>query len=93
MHELQGVAYGLLLGYGDGIVDHAVLGTLYAAHVRSLLGDGHILVNHAYASFTSERYGQRSLGDRIHGGRHDGYVQLDISRKVCLGRDCPRQHF
>ncbi len=49
LHQGEGVAHGVVLGDGDRIVDHAVLGALHAAHLRGLLGDRHVFVDDADA--------------------------------------------
>ena len=38
LHQRERVAHGVLLGDGDRVVDHAVLGAFHTAHVRGLLG-------------------------------------------------------
>ena len=75
------------------IVDHAVLGALHLADLRGLLGDGHVLVDHADSSFPRQGDGQRRFGYRVHGGGHNGDVERDISRETGLNIDLSRQHF
>ena len=92
-HQVQGVADGILLGDGHRIVDHAVLGAFHPADLRSLLGDRHILVNHADSAFTGQRDSQRRFRNGVHGGGHNGDVEFDISRETGLNIDLSRQHF
>ena len=93
LHQIQGIAHGVVLRDGHRIVDHAVLGTLHPAHLRSLLGDGHVLVDHTDAAFTRQSDGQRSLRHGIHRGGDDGDVEFDISRKAGADINLSRQHF
>ena len=93
LHQIQGVADGVLLGDGHRVVDHAVLGTLHLADLRGLLGDGHVLMDHSDTSFAGQSDGQRRLGDSVHSGGHDGDVERDISRETGLNIDLSRQHF
>ena len=93
LHQIEGVADGIVLRDGDRIVDHAVLGTLHTAHLRGLLGNGHVLVDDAYAPFAGQGNGQRRFGHGVHGGGHDGDVERDITRETGLDIDLSRQHF
>ena len=58
-----------------------------------LLGDGHVLVDHADTSLAGQCDGKRSFRHGVHGGRNDGDVQADITRKTGLETDLARQHF
>jgi len=92
LHQRERVAHGVLLGDGDRVVNHAVLGAFHTAHVRGLLGDGHVLVDDPDAPFASQRDRQRRFGDRIHCGRDDRNVEFDISRKAAGDVYFARQH-
>ena len=93
LHQGEGVAHGVVLGDGDRIVDHAVLGALHAAHLRGLLGDRHVFVDDADAPLARQRDGQRGLRHGVHRRRDDGNIELDITRETGLQGDLPRQHF
>ena len=67
---------------GHGVVNHAVLGALDAAHMGRLFGDGHVLMDDADAALACQRDGQRRFGHGVHGGGHDGDVELDITRET-----------
>ena len=93
LHQIQGVAHGVLLRDGHRVVDHAVLSAFHAADLRGLLGDRHVLVDHSDTAFASQCDGQRCFGHGIHRGRHDGNVEPDISRETGADIDLSRQHF
>ena len=92
LHQRERVAHGVLLGDGDRVVNHAVLGAFHTAHVRGLLGDGHVLVDHADPAFTSQRNSHRRFGNGVHGSGHNGDVEFDISRKAAGDVYFARQH-
>jgi len=81
-HDVQGLSHRRTQRYGDGVVYHAILSTLHNGHLASLLVDGHVLVNHAYAALAGYGYGHLALGHGVHGGRHEGYVQADVAREL-----------
>ena len=93
VHQLQRIAHGLILGDGDGVIYHTALGTLHTTYVRSLLGNRHILMNNADTTLARKRNGELCLRYGIHSGRHNRYIQFDITRKTCFSRNCSRQHF
>ena len=93
LHQCQRIAYGIVLGNSDRVVDHTVFGTLHLPHVSRLLGNRHILVNYADTAFAGQGDSQRRLGHRIHGGRYDRDVELDVSGKTGHYADLTRQHF
>jgi hypothetical protein len=92
-HQLESIAHGVVARNGHGVVNHAVLGTLHPPHVRGLLGDGHVLMDDADAALAGQCDGKRSFRHGIHGGGHDGDVELDITRETGPDADLPRQHF
>ena len=81
-HERQGIADCFSALDGHGIVDHAVFGTLHDGHLASLLFDRHVFVNHTDAAFTSDGDRHGGFGHSVHGGCHEGDVQLNVARKV-----------
>ena len=60
----------------EGIVYNAVFASLDAVDLIDLLLDGHILMNDAYAAFTGNGNRHAGFGDGVHGGCHDGNVEL-----------------
>ena len=61
----------------ERIGDHAVLRALDLIDVRSLIGDGHVLVDDTQAALTRHSNGHAGIGDGIHRGGHQRDVQLD----------------
>ena len=90
LHKLQGIAHGVILADGHGVVYHATLGTLHATYVRSLCRNRHILVNHTYATLTCQCYGQGRLCYGVHRCGHNGYVELNIAREATHCRHLAR---
>ena len=74
-HHLESVAYGGTALYGNGIVDHAVFGTLYGMDLTGLLLDRHILMDYTDTTFTGYGDGHFRFCDRIHGRRYNRDVQ------------------
>ena len=79
LHQAQGVPYRLVLGDGDRVYDHAVLGPLHLAHLAGLGGDAHILMNNADSSFPCQGDGHRRFCHGVHGGGHNGDVEGNIA--------------
>ena len=79
LHQAKGIGHGLVLVNGNGVGDHAVLRTLYLTYLTGLGGDAHILVNDADSAFARQGDGHGRLGDRNHGGRHDGDVEGNVA--------------
>ena len=91
-HDGQGVARSGVHREGDRILNHAALGALHLAHFVRLRRDGHVLVNHADASLTGDSNRHVALGDGVHGGTHDGRLQLDVARKRRAELHVTRKH-
>ena len=92
-HQVERIADRMVFRDGHRVVNHAVLGPFHPAHVGGLLGDGHVLVDHADPAFTSQRNSHRRFGNGVHGSGHNGDVKFDISRETGLDTDLSRQHF
>ena len=75
----------------DRVADDAGLEFLHLAHLPGLLLRAHVLVNDAYAALLGHGDGQASLGHGVHGGRHEGDIQLDGAGQLCLQADFPGQ--
>ena len=82
LHELQGLAYAGAGADGDGVVDHAVLGTLDGVDLAGLLCHGHVLVDDSDSSLAGDGDCERGLGDGVHGSRHEGHIELDVAGKA-----------
>ena len=80
-HQVEGIAHGVVARNGHGVVNHAVLGALDAAHMGRLFGDGHVLMDDADAALACQRDGQRRFGHGVHGGGHHRYLKLDVTRE------------
>ena len=72
------------------IQDHAAFRALHAVHLGRLPVDGHVLVQHAYATGTRHRDGHLGLGDRVHRRRHERDIQRDASREATRRVDVAR---
>ena len=92
-HQAEGVAHVLVLVDGDRVADHPVLGTLDLADLGRLGSNAHVLVNHADTTFARQGDRHRRLGDRIHRGGHDRYVQADVPGEAGMQADLPRKDF
>ena len=92
-HQHQGIAYGIVFADGDGVVDHAVLGTFDLAYLCGLLCDTHIFVNHTDTSFTGDSDCQLSFGHGIHSGRNDRGIDEYITRETRSDRYLAGKHF
>ena len=92
LHQPQGVFDRLVLADGHRIQDHSVLGTLHLAHLGSLGGDAHVLVNDADSAFTGQGDGHRGLRHGIHSGRYNGDVQGNVSGETGVEVYCAGQH-
>ena len=92
LHKLESITHSVLLLDGYGVVNHTTLGTLNTAHVGSLCRNRHILVDNADTALASQRNSKSSLGYGIHSRRHNGYVQLNITRESTDCRYLTRQN-
>ena len=81
-HDVKSLGNSAAERNRDGVVDHAVFGTLDDSHLASLLLDRHVLMDHADASFTGDGNSHLALGDRVHGCSHEGDVQLNVAREA-----------
>ena len=79
LHHCKGIGYSASALYGDRVVNHAVFSALHRMNLTSLLGYGHVLVNHTYASLAGNGNGKLSLCDGVHGRRHQRHIKLDVA--------------
>ena len=93
LHHGESVAHCATGKYRHRIVNHTVLGTLHGMHLTGLLGNRHILVDNANATLARYRDGKTGLGDGVHGGRHQRYIQCNTAGKSCGEINCARKHF
>ena len=82
-HEAECILHQGILGKGNRIDNHAVLGSFHFAHLIGLAFDGHILMQHTDTTFLSHSNGHGGFGHRVHGCRYQRHVQLDVPRKPC----------
>ena len=78
-HDVERLSHRATAGNGHGVVDHTVLSTLDNSHLAGLVLDRHILVDNADTTFAGNGNGHLALGDGVHGGRHEGHVELDVA--------------
>jgi len=78
-HEVEALANSRSHLDGHRVVDHAVFCALHNLHLLGLFCDGHVLMNHADASFPGNGDGHLRLRHRIHGGRHEGNFKGDVA--------------
>ena len=86
-HDAHRVAHRLVGGDDDGRVDHAVLGPFHRGHLTSLVGNRHVLVNHADTAFAGDGNGHVGLRHRVHGGGNKRQIQHDVARETRLKAD------
>ena len=79
-------------GERDGVDDHPALGPLHPVHLRGLLVDRQILVNHAEAAVLRHRDRQARFGDRVHRGADNRHVEADPPRELRAHVHLIRQH-
>ena len=77
----------------EGVRNNAVFRPLYLVHLGCLLGNGHILVDNAQATFPRHGYSHAGIGNRVHGGGHQGNIQFNFVRKLCRQVNILGQHF
>src|SRR5262249_14656349 len=92
LHDPPGRAHRFVRRQRDRVGDDAVLAALYLVHLAGLLLDGHVLVNDADAAFLSERDGQLTFRDRVHGRGDDGNIEADIAGELRPHVDFARHH-
>ena len=78
---------------GDRILDHPRLVFLYGPHLARLLLDRHVLVNDADAALLRDGNRQPGFRDRVHGGRNERDLQLNVPGQARCGRDLRGQDF
>ena len=92
-HEVEGVLHRVVGSHGDGIENHAAFGLLDLFHLKALAGDIHVLVDDAYAALTGHGNGHFGFRYGIHGGRDEGYAELDAGSQPCRHVDHVRGDF
>ena len=91
-HQSQRIGNSPAATDGHRVIDHTVLGTLHDGHLTGLGLYRHVLMNHTDATLTCNGNGHGRLGNGIHGCRHKGNVQLDVSREAGFQLYCLRQY-
>jgi len=62
----------------DGILDHTAFKFLYPPDLFSLFGEAHAFVDNADTTFLGDSNRQSRFRYRVHGGRHQGYIEFNI---------------
>ena len=83
-HDVQSLGNGRPQGNGYRVVYHTVLGTLHNCNLASLVLYRHILVDDADAALASNGNSHLALRHRVHGSRHEGHVQHNVTREARL---------
>ena len=81
-HESVRIAQGVAGAERKGVGDDAVFRTLDHIHLLSLGVNAHVLMDHADAALPGDGNGHAVLGHGIHGGAHNGDVQLDLPGEI-----------
>ena len=69
-----------------------MLAALDLVHLRSLIGDGHALVNDAHAALAGHGDSQPGIGHGIHRGAQKRHVQDNAGHQFGMQIDILRQH-
>jgi len=78
-HQHECVADGFAALDGDGVVYHAVFGTLDDSHLAGLLVDRHVLVDDADSAFTGYGDSHGRFGYGVHCGCDERHFQFDVA--------------
>ena len=78
-HQVFGVLQQRRGWEGDRVGDHARLRTLDLLDLGGLVGDRHVAVDHADATMAGHGDCHATLGDLVHGGRHERHGQFDVA--------------
>ena len=82
-----------MLGRQEERVDYdAMLAALDLVNLTGLLLDRHVLMYYAQTALTRYGYGQTRVGDGVHGGAYQRYVELYPLGKLYGSIDFARQH-
>ena len=92
-HDIESLGNRRTERNGNWVIDHTILGTLNDGHLTGLILNRHILVNHTDTAFTGDGNSHLALRHRIHSGRHERHVQLDVTRKAGFQLYCLGQYF
>ena len=91
--QFQDLTNGHVRIHGYRIADHAAFELLHPIDLPCLGIDRHVLVNDADAALLGNGDGEACLGDRIHGRRHNGEIDLDLAGQLACKRDIAGQDF
>ncbi len=78
-HEPGRASQGCPRTQGDGLEDHAALGTLHSIHLRALSLGGHVLVDDPDPAFPGHGDRHLILRHRVHGGRDERYREANVA--------------
>ena len=92
LRKIDDLAHRVAGGDDHRVAQHTRFIALYTRHLGRLVARGEVLVDDADSAFLRDGDGQARLGDRVHGGRHQGEVQRDVAGEAgaegsVLGKD------
>ncbi len=76
---------GVVRPAGDGIGDHAGLGSLHHLDLAGLLGNGQVAVQHPHATRPCHRDGHTRLGDGVHRRADQWHLEPDLLGELAGG--------
>ena len=91
-HHIPGVGHRVVGRNRDRVQDHPIFRALDPPHLGGLVLDRHIFVEHPRAPLPRQRNGHVGLRDRVHGGREDRDIELDVSGQPRRGVRLTRHH-
>ena len=89
-HHAERLAQRLARPHRDRPDDHPALRALHLFDLASLVGDGEVLVDDAYASLARDGDGGARFGHRVHGGAQDRDVEDERFREARANVDLGR---
>ncbi len=78
---------------GDGIDDHACFRTFHGAYLIGLVGNAHVLVDHADTTLSGDSDSQVFIRHSVHGSRNDRDIQTDFAGELCGNIDFSGKDF
>ena len=91
-HHIEGIAHRLIVADRDGVIDHAIFGSLNGLHLAGLLLNGHIFVDDTNATLTSNGNGHLALGNGVHGCGDNRGVERNVAREFGGQANLARQN-
>src|SRR5690606_10742674 len=82
LHDGKSVFDAVIGRQIDGVDDDPAFGALHFVDFARLVFDAQVTVNNADAALTGDRNRHARLGDGVHAGAHQRYVQGDGARQA-----------